>query len=267
MLLALRNSLILAVLCTLVATPIGVALALGLTRWRGRGAGTSNGLMLLPLATPEIVMGSALFLVFTNLYTADPARSAGAAARSRDVLDLLRRGHRPRPDALHRPRVRDRRAGPRRLAGARAPNGAGAAAAAGRLRQRDDRVRRLARRLRGQLVPVRRRVVGDRADQALQRRTQRALAGPERPRHDHARRHRCWPCSSPGSCSAARPRARRCASSPRSTGQHRRRTSDRRRVGRRQTAAAWARRPSAPRWRRPCATRAGAGEPGGQHAP
>ncbi len=72
MLLALRNSLILAVLCTLVATPIGVALALGLTRWRGRGSGTSNGLMLLPLATPEIVMGSALFLVFTNLYTAIP---------------------------------------------------------------------------------------------------------------------------------------------------------------------------------------------------
>ena len=28
--------------------------------------------MLLPLATPEIVMGSALFLVFTNLYTAIP---------------------------------------------------------------------------------------------------------------------------------------------------------------------------------------------------
>jgi ABC-type Fe3+ transport system permease subunit len=29
-------------------------------------------MMLLPLATPEIVMGSALFLVFTNLYTAVP---------------------------------------------------------------------------------------------------------------------------------------------------------------------------------------------------
>ncbi len=58
----------LAGLTTLVATPLGVALALGLARWRGRAARASNGLMLLPLATPEIVMGSALYLVFTNLY-------------------------------------------------------------------------------------------------------------------------------------------------------------------------------------------------------
>lgn len=66
--LALVNSLVLAVLTTLVATPLGVALALGLARWRGRASRTANGLMLLPLATPEIVMGSALYLVFTNLY-------------------------------------------------------------------------------------------------------------------------------------------------------------------------------------------------------
>ncbi|WP_405146938.1 ABC transporter permease [Sphaerisporangium sp. NBC_01403] len=66
--LALVNSLVLAGLTTLVATPLGVALALGLARWRGRAARASNGLMLLPLATPEIVMGSALYLVFTNLY-------------------------------------------------------------------------------------------------------------------------------------------------------------------------------------------------------
>ena len=58
--------------------------------------------MLLPLATPEIVMGSALFLVFTNLYTAIPLGRPAPAARSRDVLDLLRRGDRPRADALHR---------------------------------------------------------------------------------------------------------------------------------------------------------------------
>ncbi|MFC4585487.1 ABC transporter permease [Sphaerisporangium corydalis] len=66
--LALVNSLVLAALTTLVATPLGVALALGLSRWRGRTSRVSNGLMLLPLATPEIVMGSALYLVFTNLY-------------------------------------------------------------------------------------------------------------------------------------------------------------------------------------------------------
>jgi len=70
--LALTNSLQLAVLTLLVATPLGTALALGLTRWRGRTSRASNSLMLLPLATPEIVMGSALFIVFTNLYTAVP---------------------------------------------------------------------------------------------------------------------------------------------------------------------------------------------------
>jgi spermidine/putrescine transport system permease protein len=70
--LALSNTVILALLTTLVATPLGVALALGLARWRGRASRSANSLMLLPLATPEIVMGSALFLVFTNLYTIIP---------------------------------------------------------------------------------------------------------------------------------------------------------------------------------------------------
>ena len=66
--LALAQSLRLAALTMLVATPLGVALALGLARWRGRGARAANALMLVPLVTPEIVMGVALFLVFANLY-------------------------------------------------------------------------------------------------------------------------------------------------------------------------------------------------------
>lgn len=65
---ALNQSLTLALLTMLVATPIGVALAIGLARWRGRGSKSSNFLMLFPLVTPEIVMGVALFLVFDNLY-------------------------------------------------------------------------------------------------------------------------------------------------------------------------------------------------------
>jgi len=70
--LALTNSLRLGLLTLLIATPLGTAMAVGLTRWRGRASRASNSLMLLPLATPEIVMGSALFIVFTNLYTAVP---------------------------------------------------------------------------------------------------------------------------------------------------------------------------------------------------
>jgi spermidine/putrescine transport system permease protein len=70
--LALFNSVVLALLTTLVATPLGVALALGLARWRGRTSRAANGLMLVPLAMPELVLGSALFLVFTSLYTMIP---------------------------------------------------------------------------------------------------------------------------------------------------------------------------------------------------
>jgi spermidine/putrescine transport system permease protein len=65
---ALKHTLFLAVLCVAVATPLGVMLALGLQRWRGRAGGTVNTLMLLPLVTPEIVMGVALLLLFLRVF-------------------------------------------------------------------------------------------------------------------------------------------------------------------------------------------------------
>jgi spermidine/putrescine transport system permease protein len=65
---ALFQSLKLAGLTMLIATPLGVALAIGLARWRGRGARPANFLMLFPLVTPEIVMGVSLFLVFVYLF-------------------------------------------------------------------------------------------------------------------------------------------------------------------------------------------------------
>ena len=69
---ALGNTLLLAALCIAVATPLGVAMAIGLQRWRGRAANSANTLMLLPIVTPEIVFGVALFLVFSQLYTGVP---------------------------------------------------------------------------------------------------------------------------------------------------------------------------------------------------
>src|SRR5213076_2332745 len=57
----------LAALDVLIATPIGVFLALGLARWRGRGSGASNFLMLFPLVTPEIVAGVSLLILFSQL--------------------------------------------------------------------------------------------------------------------------------------------------------------------------------------------------------
>jgi spermidine/putrescine transport system permease protein len=76
---ALRHTLFLGVLCVLVATPLGVALALGLQRWRGRGSGTVNTLMLLPLVTPEIVMGVSLLLLFLQVF---PGLGLGTTAQA-----------------------------------------------------------------------------------------------------------------------------------------------------------------------------------------
>ena len=66
---AMLQSLKLAGLTMLVATPLGVALAIGLARWRGYGSRPANFLMLFPLVTPEIVMGTALFFTFVFLFS------------------------------------------------------------------------------------------------------------------------------------------------------------------------------------------------------
>src|SRR6476619_2001797 len=66
---ALKHTLVLALISVRIATPLGVTLALGLQRWRGRGSGTVNVLMLLPLVTPEIVMGVALLLLFLQVFS------------------------------------------------------------------------------------------------------------------------------------------------------------------------------------------------------
>jgi spermidine/putrescine transport system permease protein len=69
---ALVQSLKLAALAVAITVPLGVALAIGLTRWRGRVAGTSRFVSLVPLVTPEIVMGVALLLVFVHVLTFIP---------------------------------------------------------------------------------------------------------------------------------------------------------------------------------------------------
>ena len=69
---ALANTLKLALLTMLISVPLGIAMAIGLQRWRGRASRAANNLMLLPLVTPEIVLGVALFLVFTEVYTSVP---------------------------------------------------------------------------------------------------------------------------------------------------------------------------------------------------
>jgi spermidine/putrescine transport system permease protein len=54
-----------AVACTL-ATILGSLVALALARYRVRGGAAINLLLVLPLTTPEIVMGASLFTLFFN---------------------------------------------------------------------------------------------------------------------------------------------------------------------------------------------------------
>jgi spermidine/putrescine transport system permease protein len=55
-----------AVACTL-ATILGSLIALALGRYRMHGSAAINLLLVLPLTTPEIVMGASLFTLFFNL--------------------------------------------------------------------------------------------------------------------------------------------------------------------------------------------------------
>jgi len=70
---ALLQSLELAFLSMLIATPLGFMLAIGLGRSRGPQASVANFLVMFPLVTPEIVLGVSLHLVFLYLYVAVPA--------------------------------------------------------------------------------------------------------------------------------------------------------------------------------------------------
>ncbi len=65
---AMYHSLELAFFAMLIATPLGVALALGLQRWQSRSGSAANALMLIPLITPELVMGASMFILFTQVF-------------------------------------------------------------------------------------------------------------------------------------------------------------------------------------------------------
>jgi spermidine/putrescine transport system permease protein len=63
---AVRLSLVIAFFSSIIATAIGTLMALALVRYRFRGHGSTNLLIFLPMATPEIVMGSSLLTLFLN---------------------------------------------------------------------------------------------------------------------------------------------------------------------------------------------------------
>ena len=60
-------SIRIALVSTLVATILGSMIAFALVRYRFRGRQSTNLLIFLPMATPEVVMGSSLLALFLNL--------------------------------------------------------------------------------------------------------------------------------------------------------------------------------------------------------
>jgi spermidine/putrescine transport system permease protein len=64
---AMKLSLKVASISTLVATVFGSLIALALCRYKFRGSGAIGLLLVLPLTTPEVVLGSSLLSLFLNL--------------------------------------------------------------------------------------------------------------------------------------------------------------------------------------------------------
>ncbi|HEX7949667.1 MAG TPA: ABC transporter permease [Candidatus Limnocylindrales bacterium] len=64
---AIRVSLTIAALSTIFSTILGTMIGLALTRYQFRGRGTINGLIFLPMASPEIVLGASLLTLFINV--------------------------------------------------------------------------------------------------------------------------------------------------------------------------------------------------------
>jgi len=62
---ALRNSLLVALVVTVIATAIGTAAALG--RQRGGGGGAAEASIMLPTVVPEIVLAASLLLLFASI--------------------------------------------------------------------------------------------------------------------------------------------------------------------------------------------------------
>jgi spermidine/putrescine transport system permease protein len=64
---AMVLSLEIALIASLIATALGMLIALALVRYGFRGRGATNLLIFLPLSSPEIVLGASLLTLFLNL--------------------------------------------------------------------------------------------------------------------------------------------------------------------------------------------------------
>ena len=61
------TSIQIGLIATIVGTVLGTMIAFALVRYRFRGRSSTNLLIFLPMATPEVVLGSSLLALFLNL--------------------------------------------------------------------------------------------------------------------------------------------------------------------------------------------------------
>ncbi len=109
---ALTTSLSIAALATLFAVTLGTGVALALVRHRLRGRAVVDGMVLLPLATPDVVLGAALLGYFLTLALARGIRHD--PDRPHDVHARLRGADGPRAPGGHGPAHRGGGDGPGR---------------------------------------------------------------------------------------------------------------------------------------------------------
>lgn len=64
---ALKNSLVIAALTTIIAVVFGTLMGVALGRWKFRGTGSVNLLLFANIAAPEVVLGAALLSLFLTL--------------------------------------------------------------------------------------------------------------------------------------------------------------------------------------------------------
>ncbi len=63
---AFGNTMIIAIVSTVLATIIGTLGAVGMYRYKFKGKGIINGLLYIPVVIPEIVLGISLLTIFSN---------------------------------------------------------------------------------------------------------------------------------------------------------------------------------------------------------
>ena len=128
-----RCTLEVAMVAVIVATVLGTLLGLGLTRLSRRARGPPEALLLLPMVTPEIVMGISLLLFFGQLFGGQGSIQQIAIAHITFCISYVA-DRRPGAGREPRPAARGGRARPRVVGVGRVPVRHAAAAAARRSR-------------------------------------------------------------------------------------------------------------------------------------